>query len=316
MTHIPEHVARPITLRTLPSLAWRTAISDRETYHGPGYSSVRNLAASVFPAIRAPLFVIGAPRSGTTFLGRCVAALPSFSYHFEPVATKTAARYVCEGLWGERRSRVFYRAVYRWLLRIHMDGGKRFAEKTPRNCFTVGFLYRTFPDAQFLYIVRDGRDAALSHREKPWLRATSAGSGDRETGGYAYGPYPRFWVEPERREEFSKTTDLRRCLWAWRRHNEAALEHFASIPSRAVHRIAYEDFVRYQERESDHILDFLGIHERSARESFLTEARRGSTRSVGRWRGELTAGEIEVAEQEAGALLRRFGYAGSAIVEP
>ena len=41
------------------------------------------------------------------------------------------------------------------------------------------------------------------------------------TPGHAYGAQPRFWVEPERREEFSQVSDARRCAWAWRRYVEA-----------------------------------------------------------------------------------------------
>src|SRR5690606_35770468 len=145
-----------------------------------------------------PRFVVGAPRSGTSFLGDAIGALPEFSYHYEPPVTKAAARYVHEGLWSEPKARPFYRAAYRRLLRRHPDGDLRFCEKTPQNCFVMDFLDRTFEDAQFLHIVRDGRDAALSYREKPWLAERARDSGRREAGGYLHGPFPRFWVEPER----------------------------------------------------------------------------------------------------------------------
>ena len=89
-------------------------------------------------------------------------------------------RYVYEGLWGYRRSREFYRLVYRWLVRVERDGDLRFAEKTPTNIFLIPFLAKAFPDSQFIHIIRDGRDAASSHMHKPWLRAEDAWSGERE----------------------------------------------------------------------------------------------------------------------------------------
>ena len=44
------------------------------------------------------------------------------------------------------------------------DRGKpRFGDKTPIYLDYLGVVERTFPDAQYLHIVRDGRDAALSY---------------------------------------------------------------------------------------------------------------------------------------------------------
>ena len=41
--------------------------------------------------------------------------------------------------WGFALASFFYRQVYVWLMRIHMDGNLRFTEKTPRNCFIIPF---------------------------------------------------------------------------------------------------------------------------------------------------------------------------------
>ena len=50
----------------------------------------------------------------------------------------------------------------------------------------------------------------------------------RDDARLAYGAEPRFWVEPERREEFSQVSDARRCAWAWRRYVEAVRSAGAS----------------------------------------------------------------------------------------
>ncbi len=54
-------------------------------------------ARALDPRLHRPVFVIGAPRSGTTFLGSCLGRLPFMSYHFEPRLTKAPARCVYEG---------------------------------------------------------------------------------------------------------------------------------------------------------------------------------------------------------------------------
>lgn len=296
-------------LADLPSLALKTRAADLRMYQTNNRPlSLVRLVRSVAPRLERPVFIMGAPRSGTTLLGACVGALPEVSYHFEPVATKAATRFVYTGEWGPARARMFFRNVYAWLLRIHADGDLRFAEKTPQNCFIVEFLAETFPDSQFVHIVRDGRDAAVSYREKPWLVAAAAASGLYEPGGYPHGPYARFWVEPERVPEFESTSDLHRCIWAWRRFTEAASSSLGELGAGRHVELRYEDFVRDPEGGSAHILDFLGIDREPSCDLFLEHARQARPDSIGRWRTELTADELELVDTEAGDLLGRLGY--------
>jgi hypothetical protein len=260
----------------------------------------KRLAASIFPSLRRSIFVVGAARSGTTFLGDCLGRLPEVTYHHEPPATKAAGRYVYEGLWGYRRSRAFYRLVYRWLVRVERDGDLRFAEKTPTNVFLMPFLAKAFPDAQFIHIIRDGRDAASSHMHKPWLRAEDAWSGEREPGGYLHGPWPSFWVEPERRDQFLQTSDARRMAWAWRDGPALGPERY--------HELRYEDLVRQPLDEAERILDFLGIDRSRSRDAFTSAAMRADDSSVGTWRSTFYPSEMAEIETEAGDLLRQLGY--------
>src|SRR2546429_582728 len=167
----------------------------------------RPSAHALDPRLHRPIFIIGAPRSGTTFLGSCLGRMPEVSYHFEPRLTKAAARCVYDGSWTERRCAAVFRGFYSAMLLAGLDGGRRFAEKNPENGFVVPFLAESMPDAQFVHIIRDGRDAAVSHSEQPWLNAASAGSGRRGRGGQLWGNTARWWVEPDRREEFAAVSD-------------------------------------------------------------------------------------------------------------
>jgi hypothetical protein len=301
----------PIDLRNLRRVALKTARAERRYYlklerHRP--MSARRVLASVYPRIRRPIFIIGAARSGTTFLGDCIGRIPEVSYHHEPPGTKAAGRNVYEGIWGERRSRFFFRLVYRWLLRVELDGDLRFSEKTPTNIFLIPFLSSTFLDAQFIHILRDGRDAAASHMNKPWLRAEDAWSGEREPGGYLHGPWPKFWCEPERREEFKRVSDARRMAWAWRRYTETGLREGPKLGTARYHELRYEDFVHDPEPEANRILDFLGISAPASREIFVAACSRADASSVGTWRSVFYASEMEDVLAEAGELLERLGY--------
>lgn len=112
--------------------------------------------------------MVGAPRSGTTFLGSCVEALPEVSYHYEPLLTQWLVRERNALGWSDARVARVQRATYRWLLRIHGEGDLVLAEKTPRNAFALPFLRGQFPGARFVHILRDGRDVTLSLLRLPW----------------------------------------------------------------------------------------------------------------------------------------------------
>lgn len=299
----------PITAANLPRWALRTVRQDFEHYRSRARPlTLERIRKSLWPVLERPLFIIGAPRSGTSLLGRCLGALPELSYHFEPAVTKAAARHVYRGDWTFEEAARFYRRVYGWLLRVHLDGDRRFAEKTPRNCFLVNFLRQAFPGAQFVHILRDGRDAALSHSKKPWLQAAAAESGERGTSGAAFGVHPRFWVEPERVEAFRTTTDFHRCIWAWRRHVEGARRAAQALPPGDYYELRYEAFVQAPEAEGERLLDALGIAQPGSRERFLDAAREAHAQSVGAWREALTRQQRRCAEEEAGDLLRTLGY--------
>ncbi len=260
------------------------------------------------PRLRRPVFVIGAPRSGTTFLGNCLGRLPDISYHFEPRLTKAAARCVYDGSWSARRGAAVFRLSYSALLLAALDGGHRFAEKNPENSFLVPFLAREFPGAQFIHIVRDGRDATVSHAEQPWLAAVSAESGRRGRAGQLHGPQARWWVEAPRREEFAQVPDIVRAAWCWRRFTEAALDGVAQLPPGRAAEVRYEAMVSDPAGTADMLAGFLGAPA-AGRDELRAAMGRARPDSVGRWRNALTDSGIADVQAEIGPLLARLGYA-------
>ncbi len=292
-------------------ISWlrRTMVADQKRYKRSARPlSLQRVCHLMSPNFREPIFILGSPRSGTTFLGSCITELPEVSYHFEPIATKAAAKYVYESSWSLGKSKWFYRTVYSWLMRIYGDSDLRFAEKTPRNCFLVNFLSQTFPNAKFVHIIRDGRDAALSHSKKPWLQSASVVSGKREPGGYRFGPYARFWVERERVSEFELTSDIHRCIWAWRRYTESILKSASHLPKTRYYELRYENLVSNSTQEADQLLDFLNISSVSSRKSFHKAVSTVRPDSVGLWKKELSYEQLHCIEEESGQLLRNLKY--------
>lgn len=304
-----QESVKPIQWSELLELVQKTTKFDRKKYQHKGRQmSASRLWHLVFPNLSQPIFIIGSPRSGTTFLGSCIGELPEVSYHFEPIATKSAARCIYEAEWSFQKTQWFYRLVYAWLMRIHADGDLRFADKTPRNCLIIDFLNQAFPEAQFIHIIRDGRDAALSHSKKPWMQAAQAKSPKYEPGGYPYGPYARFWVEPERVTEFESTSDIHRCIWAWRQHTANALKATAKLPKSRYHELRYENLVTNPEQEAKQILNFLRITAPESRRHFHGAVAKVRPDSVGLWKKELSQEQLKQVDQEAGKLLRKLNY--------
>jgi hypothetical protein len=292
-------------------LAWLGAVglvSDhRERKRLTGRTTPPRSLRSMSPRLLRPIFIVGAPRSGTTFLGSRIGMVPEISYHFEPRLTKAAAAFIDQGLWSERTAARVFRANYSALLLAGLHGGLRFAEKNPENCFIIPFLARVFPDATFISIVRDGRDAAVSLAEKPWLAADTAGSGRRGRGGQEWGPVPRFWVEPERREEFTEVTDLERSIWCWRRFTSAALEGIAELPADRHLGVRYESLVTDPDAAAGPLADFLEL-EGDSREILRQALHEADPGSVGRFRSRISAEDAADMHRQAGGLLEQLGY--------
>jgi len=233
------------------------------------------------------VFVVGCPRSGTTFLGRAIGGLPGFVDFGEVTPWKAA---LPSGPSADELRRILER-----IRRIGLAWGLRGVEQTPETAHSLDAALAAYPEALAVHVVRDGRDVVCSLLERAWLNADESGKDD---AGLPYGSEPRFWVEPERREEFSQVSDARRCAWAWRRYVEAV--QGAAAGDRLLE-------VRYERLAgvADRLAEFLGANVTSTHRAL--DGFRDS--SIGRWRRELTPEQVADVEAEAGDLLRELGYA-------
>jgi hypothetical protein len=111
-----------------------------------------------------PVFVIGAPRSGTSLL---FAILRSSSRlrHWPGEAHEVWEAYYHPALrdWGSNvleSSDLTDEAAAYISRQFSLIAGSRhrFIDKTPRNALRFGFLEALFPDARYVYLRRDGRD--------------------------------------------------------------------------------------------------------------------------------------------------------------
>ncbi len=148
-----------------------------------------------------------------------------------------------------------------------------------------------------MHSLRDGRDVVCSLLERGWLSRERAGADD---AGHAYGSHVRFWVDPERREEFAHASDARRAAWAWRRYVSAAR---AATPERTLE-LRYESLVAGPDDAAEQLAAFLD----SDPAPLHAALGHFTDRSIGRWQRDLTPEELTDVEAEAGDLLAELGY--------
>jgi len=162
--------------------------------------------------------------------------------------------------------------------------GKRiWADKTPENICRLSFVWRHFPAARFVHVIRDGRDVACSLRRQSWMKL---GERDALATLVRCGEY---WLD---------RVTIRRSVKGDPRYIE----------------LRYEELVREPEKALRPVLKFLGLDwsERivssDAEAGIDPTAGPAFTSSIGRWRKELSAVEIDVLQPVIGEMLTELGY--------
>ncbi len=129
---------------------------------------------SVFKKRSSPIFIIGVGRSGTTILGKILSLHKQAAYLNEP----KALFYFLESqddligsyshgkgaYYFDREPTSFMTKKGKRILSAFsfLARGKRLIVKYPEMIFRVNWLLKLFPEAQFLMILRNGHDVALS----------------------------------------------------------------------------------------------------------------------------------------------------------
>lgn len=180
-------------------------------------------------------------------------------------------------------------ALYRRKMAQDDPEAVRWGDKTPGYVRYMHELNAIFPTAQFIHLMRDGRDAALSAQSK-WGRE-------------------RWYM------------DTYYLLRNWAHNVEAGLRAGQEFGPNRYLEIHYEHLVRAPKPTIRRLCDFLGEefypgmleHTRLARRHIgpggHVEVRQPiSTSSVGRWRSEMSIFERKMANRVAGSTLSRAGY--------
>lgn len=272
-----------------------------------------------------PIFVVGAARSGTTLLRYMLCSHPRiyippesnfipglFRHHPRTPMQREQAIHTLNVIYQHR---VFFRdwqgeypdpvafvdslpdrtpatlldALYRQY--AQQFGAERWGDKTPIYTSHIDLLAEMFPSAQFLHIIRDGRDVALSMMK-------------------AYRKARFFYM------------DIYFAAQTWKRRVRKARASAARLGADRYFEVRYEQLTENPERVLREICDFLGEMyvpamtepHKVARQHHHSKGIHAATRlpptttSVGRWQREMSESDQRLFQAVAGDLLDELGY--------
>jgi len=266
-----------------------------------------------------PLLVLGVRRSGTTLLRVMLdrhseLALPDESYFVPQLADRHRGEIDPDAFADDLRRLPTLRewdvpvdevrarlrpgmrtgeaigAVYEVYAARH--GKRRWGDKTPMYMQRLGLLERLFPDALYVHLVRDGRDAAISFLAMPAGIVTETWAHPRDATGFA-------------------------CQW--RAEVTAARKLGARAGPGRYLELRYEELVAEPERELRRICDFAALAFEPEMLGYAGEVdvsskphqqslKRPPTAGLRDWRTQMAPADVAAFEEVAGDVLRDLGY--------
>ena len=265
----------------------------------------------------APVVLLGVSRSGTTLLKEMLdqhpsLAIPPESYFIPQLWDRHGewpdperfvndiSRLARVREWGvtpaDVRERISDQPAFadaiQAVYRAYADtrGKPRFGDKTPAYMQRLDVLERAFPDAQYVHLVRDGRDAGLSFIE---MRRR-----------------PRFnWARPRGLAAFAAQ---------WRREVEGARRFGRERAAGRYLELRYEDLLADPELTLRELCGFLGLefdpemlgyHRSQGARALPDHPRLVQPPTPGRrWQEQMAPDDAECFEAIAGELMAELGY--------
>jgi hypothetical protein len=301
-------------------------------------------ARNFFPLEK--FFIFGHARSGTTMLTRLVRLHPqvhcNYQAHFftrpplleSLVASEEAGEWLGRGSnrWNRGRdlSPVVLRAVADYILErdARKEGKTIVGDKSPSSLLdgqAVRLMHKVYPDGRLVYIVRDGRDTAISHRFQTFIEFPERLSPEdqRIRTDFIRDPQPFLTGQ---RSIFSEQ-GIHRAAEGWARNVNETDRLGKEMYGDHYHVLRYEDLLAQPWEEMRRLWAFLGaepggdaLHETLAAEmarnpdaDWQKEKAQGIAQALqkgkrGSWRELFTARDRQVFGQLAGETLHTWGY--------
>lgn len=208
---------------------------------------------------RAPVFVLGSPRSGTSLLFKLLGRHPELrslggeghvlwnTYQHPRLKGWSSDRAVAADV-SEPERRFMYRSV------SALVGTRRFLEKTPKNMLRIPYLEELFEDARYVFLKRDGRAVVNSLiegwevRQSPVYRLPQPLELDDYRG--------RLWsfVLPPEWRTWAKTSIAQVAAFQYASSYDFALADLGQVPPQRVVELRFEDLLERPLEETARML--------------------------------------------------------------
>lgn len=287
------------------------------------------------PTVRidGPIVILGAARSGTRFLRDTVAASAEvaaipYDVNFIWRTGNEACRH--DALVGEQCTPAIAAAIRRQLDRAAGqqagNAGRRLLEKTVSNTVRLEFVARVFPDADYVHLIRDGRQVVASALGQ-W-RGRGTGPGQAAKLWMLFPRHYRYalWVAMNRlrgaatregrlpiwgvryeaiHDDLGRLSLAEVCARQWVESVASVRRGAARLPSLRIREIRYESLLD-SASSLGALLDWLALAERGA----IMARHHALVRPAGlaAWDAGLEAAEAAAVSRIIGPLQDELGY--------
>ncbi|MFN2263558.1 MAG: sulfotransferase family protein [Anaerolineales bacterium] len=166
--------------------------------------------------LRPPIFLFGNTRSGTTIVQKVIATHPDVVGWYEPNALwlypdPGRIHDEFETIDATDKAKRFIRS--RFLRYQKQSGNRQVMEKTPQNILRIPYVHEIFPEATFLFIVRNPF-SFISSVEYKWQRPVTGRGIIRRLKDTPVNTLP-YWVRRYVDQQFNKRILRRKYLSIW-----------------------------------------------------------------------------------------------------
>ena len=210
-----------------------------------------------------PVFIIGCGRSGTTILGETLAKHPEIKYLNERrdlwhraypefniwrKNTKNTRLFADEKAVNPEKNTLLRKLFFREQI---LENAKVVIEKLPINNFRLNFLQKSFPEARYIYLSRNGLEVSKSIErrinQKNWftgnkLKLLKQFSEQKEMGFYG-----------------NIKSEMQKGMWEWKLSMDESNLFFKKLSSKIFTHLSYQDFTENTESSLEQIFNFLNL---------------------------------------------------------